>query len=228
MDELLVLVYSNLVNSHRPQISTIDKVLNRYCKRKKIKGKKRDIFIWDTTTKTPEEIKKIVDAQISINLAEKKELSHNEIIKYIAMQAIKRKYIVHVGMTEQRKSRELKMISCNLSSFDLGLPANAFKIIREIDLIILKGTTILSAIEVITSISTFNKAINDRFRNLIETTPNLKISLLAIVSDEFIKKANVELCSPANIKSGLAKAVSLIQAGDIFEKGLFDKVVGIS
>jgi hypothetical protein len=70
--------------------------------------------------------------------------------------------------------------------------------VKQIDLLALKGNVIIAAFEVATSIDTANKAINDRYRNLFATAPNLHIRAYVIVKDEDFAKANNILYTPAN------------------------------
>lgn len=84
----------------------------------------------------------------------------------------------------------------------------------------------LSAVEVATSISTFNKAVNDRFRNLMTIAPNLNIALNVIVSPEDYAQARAELYTPANRKGGFASKVMLWRIPEIDEKETIDKLLG--
>jgi len=215
MDELLVSIYSQLVNSHRPQISTVDKVVSKYCKKKKVKGEKRELYVWNPSTRTPSQHLTAKSSQISMGLQLTPMRDHNSIIENLAVRFKKKGLDTHVGMTEQRKSPILRALSLTLSGLELGLPPKAFKVIREIDLIALQDHTMIAAIEVATSISTFNKAINDRFRNILQVAPNLRVSLNVIVNDEDHKKASEELYSPANIKSGLSGRVKLFKTSQL-------------
>jgi SAM-dependent methyltransferase len=228
MDELIVLIYSILVNSHRPQISTIDKVLNKYCKRRKIKGEKRDVFVWNPAVRTDEEISKIKGQQITLGLDAITTYDHNEIILSVARMSIQAGHQTHAGVTEQKKDSRLADISSPLSEHDLGISPRAFRIIKEIDLLILKEATILAAVEVTTTISTINKAINDRFRNLLTVAPNLSIALAVLVKRSDFQQAYGELWSPANVKSGLSKKIRLISIEDITAETGLDKIMGSS
>lgn len=225
MDQLVVLVYSNLVNSHRPQLSTIQKVVLKYCVKKKIKGQKREVFIWKPRAKLPDEVKRELARQTSMDFGIPVVVDHNAILKDLAEQCIKRGFDVHVGATEQRKSSALKALSAKPSGLEFGLSPKSFSLIKEIDLIIFKSNTILSAVEVTTSISTFNKAINDRFRNLLAIAPNLTISLNIIVRKEDFDNAHSELFSAANVKSGLARKVKMHNLSDIHSSTFLDKIL---
>jgi hypothetical protein len=228
MDQLLILIYSNLVNSHRPQLSTIEKVVLKYCVKKKIKGQNREVFIWNPRAKLPDQIKRELARQTSLDFGISVAIDHNSILKVLAEQCIKRGFDVHIGETEQRKSLELGTLSAKLTGLEFGLPPKLYSLIKEIDLIIFKSNTILSAVEVTTSINTFNKAINDRFRNLLAIAPNLIISLNIIVKKEDFDKAHSELFTVANVKSGLARRVKLHDISDIHSNTFLEKVLGYS
>jgi hypothetical protein len=98
--------------------------------------------------------------------------------------------------------------ACSFSSLELGLTPDAFRLIQEIDILVLKGNSIQSAIEVTTTISTCNKAVNDRFRNLLSIVPNLKIKLNVVLRDIDRSKTSSELHTPANIEAKLTEKVS--------------------
>ncbi len=117
MDDLLIQIYSNLVNSHRPQISTIQKVIARHCSQRKVRGSKRPVFIWNPKSKTEDEIKRITETQTSLGLDFPITEDHNSIIEILTKQYLKKGYSVHVGETEQRKSP----VSANLSHKLTGL-----------------------------------------------------------------------------------------------------------
>ena len=225
-DELLIVIYSQLVNSYRPQMSTIDKVLSKYCKRIKRKGQSRELFVWDPKKKTPEQVKAILAAQLPLTLDSAIPADHNAIIATLCQMATARNLSIHVGQTEQRKSPLLAAMSVALTGLELGLSPRAFRLIKEIDLIILKGTTMLAAVEVATSISTFNKAINDRFRNLVTIAPNLNITLSAVVMPQDFAQARDELYTPANISAGLSSKTKLYKIGDVDEESFLDKIIG--
>jgi len=225
LDELLVVIYSQLVNSYRPQMATIGKVLDKYCRKVKVKGEKRELYAWNPKAKTPTDIDAIKSMQLDFDLVKALPFDHNSIIRLIAEAAIKRNYNVHIGETEQRKSAVLSELSMKLSGLELGLSPDIFAVIKEIDLIILKKNNILAAIEVATTISTFNKAVNDRFRNLLAIAPNLNIKLSVIVSKADLPKAQKELYKPANIKAKLSTKVSLFTINDIEQKEFVHRIM---
>jgi hypothetical protein len=228
MDDILRLIYMQLVNSHRPQISTIAKVLSHYCKKRKVRGLKREVYVWNPQVKSPEQIKMIKSTQTSLELLPSLLPGHNAIIQNIAEACIALGFEVHIGNTEQKKSAALCALSAKLVGFEFGLSPRIFRQIKEIDLIIFKSSTILAAVEVATSIGTFNKAINDRFRNLLTIAPNLSIKLHAIVNNDDIERARVELFSPANVASSLAQNIVLHTTADIIDKNFIRKLLGIN
>ncbi|MGB7060965.1 MAG: DNA methyltransferase [Candidatus Zixiibacteriota bacterium] len=225
IDQLLIQIYTTLVNSHRPQMSTIEKVLSRYCSRRKVKGGKREVFVWKPSAKTPDQIKRELARQTAFDFGAPIDLKHDAIIEFLAQGCTKKGFDVHVGRTEQRKSGKLSSLSAKLTGMELGLPDKAFRLIREIDLLILKNSTILAAVEVATSIGTFNKAVNDRFRNLLAVAPNLRINLNVVVRSEDFEKARSELFTLANVKSGLAKKVKLLAVSDISRKDMLRTIL---
>lgn len=228
IDELLTVVYSKLVNAQLPQIANIDSVLQKYCKKIKVKGQKRDYYIWSPGRRSPQEEERIRSMQNDLGLEVPVALDHNGIIRIIAKQAISKGFDVHVGRTEQRKSPILSDLSLKLSGLELGLSPETFDIVKEIDILILKNNNIQAAIEVVTTLSTLNKAINDRFRNLLTIAPNLEITLFVVVRDEDVSSALSEIKKPANIKSGLAKRVNIVRISDFSSPDVISKFVNVS
>lgn len=209
IDQLLGLIYTSLVNSHRPQLDTIERVLAKYCDRKTLKGSKREIFILKRGVMPPAEINRIKLKQETLNLDAKTVVSHNDCIKLLADAAVRAGLQVHIGKTEQRKEPELAAMSQRLTGYEFGLPVAAFRYIQEIDLIVLKGSTILGAVEVTFSFGTFSKAVNERFRNLLTIAPNLSVALHVLLRKSDLIRARQELSGPANKASGLSKRVKL-------------------
>ncbi len=218
IDELLSVIYTTLVNAHRPQIETIDRVLLKYCRKIKIKGQKREHYQWKTGIQSPLAVQKEKDKQLGLDTDDTITLTHNGIILRIAQKAQSQGFFVHVGSTEQNKNGTLNNLSLKLTHYDIGLPKASFNIVKQIDLIILKELTILSAIEVVTSIGTLNKAVNDRFRNLISTAPNLNLKLFVVVKDEDFIRAYREIHSPVNVKSGFAEKIQIVKLSALIDQ----------
>jgi hypothetical protein len=225
MDDLLKAIYSQLVNSQLPKLETIQKVLNAHCIKHKPKGSKREVYYWKTGTRTAIDKAKLNAGQNSISFGAAVPSEHNAIIELLAKAAINEDYEVHVGRTEQRKSPGLKSLSMQLTGLDLGFSPKAFNLIKEIDLLILKSNNIQAAVEVVTTHSTFNKAINDRFRNLLELVPNLNVPMVALVPDENYNTAMDELRTPANVGIGLPAKVKLVRLSHLSVKNILDRIL---
>jgi len=227
IDDLLTVVYTKLVNAQMPQIANIDNVLSKYCKKVKIKGEKREHYVWSPGKVSPRTELRIRSMQSELGFEVPIALDHNGIITILARQAIERNYDVHVGKTEQRKSPTLADLSLKLSGFELGLSPDTFEVIKEIDLIVLKNNNVQAAIEVVTTLSTLNKAINDRFRNLLSIAPNLIIPLYVVVKDDDVSAALSELNKPANVESGLAGKVKIVKISEFSSPDVISKFVNV-
>ncbi|MBM3326970.1 MAG: hypothetical protein FJY65_08335 [Calditrichaeota bacterium] len=215
MDELLQMVYSQLVNAQLPQIETIKEILDKYCHKKYSKNLLRDVYIWAPGKKSLIE-KEIIKAQQNSLVGTKAvPQKHDDIILHLAREAVLKEFDVHAGKTEQRKSQLLRDLSLRITGAEVGLSPETFKYIREIDLLILQNNNIRAAVEVVMTISTLNKALNDRFRNLLHLAPNLNIPLVAVVRDEDYPAAVEELCTPINLEDGLPDKVRLVQLSQL-------------
>jgi len=139
IDELLNLVYTTLVNSHRPGIETIHRVLNRLTDSSTMPGQKRVVYYLKPAVKASQELSAENGAVIQTQLFAEDELvstlEHNDIILRLAQYAKSQGYEVHAGETEQRKDSRLRNISTPMiNSQEYGLPATTLETIKEIDL----------------------------------------------------------------------------------------------
>ncbi len=207
LDDVLFFIFTKMVNSERPGIDVVKKVLNRCCKTTRIAGYKREVYFWKESLPQPGKVDELKKNQIDIFTGDIED--HNSVIKSLALKFTGEGYDVHIGDTETRKDKELREISSDLDAFNLGVSRESYSVLKEIDLLILRGGNIQKAIEVVTTFSTFNKAINDRFRNLITTVPNLKFDVEVYLLKNDMDKAVKELNSPANVKDGLIRIVKL-------------------
>jgi hypothetical protein len=218
LDNVLIAVYEQLVNSQRPNVETINNVLTRICDRVNLPGDSgRKGFALRSRPKERGGLKpKSRDIQLSLYGEGRVvgPIEHNEIIRLIAKHALAIGYEVHVGETEQGKSSDLQGISTPmLSNVAFGIPDSAFGTIKEIDLLVLKGQNIMAAFEVATTIETANKAINDRYRNLFAAlNPAFRIRCHIIVKDEHYSKAEQILYTVANANDGLSDRVRIVKA----------------
>jgi hypothetical protein len=222
IDDLLNLVYTNLVNAYRPGVETIHTVLNRIADIGEIAGQKRPVYYLkpqqdQAATVAPDVIQKTLfdqDALVS-------KLEHNEIILRLAQYARSHSYQVHIGETEQRKDWALRGMSmAMLDHTEYGLLQIVFDTVKEIDLLILTGNVIVSAVEVATTVETADKAINNRFRNLHTVMPNLSVRKFVIVRDEDVAKANDILYTPANAKDHFFGSVEIMRISQLTEAGM--------
>jgi len=147
------------------------------------------------------------------------QLGHDEIIALIQSYATKKSYDIHIGKTEQEKNPQFKKISrLMVSPQEFGLPAQVFNTIMEIDLLLLKGSTITHAFEVATTVETANKAVNDRYRNLFAASPNLLIRTYLVVKDKDFSKAYTQVFSKVNVQDGISQKIKIVRLSELTEE----------
>lgn len=225
LNDLLNLIYTTLVNSQRPGIETIHKVLNRIAERGEMAGQKRPVYYL-----TRKAVRQIEQDKASADVVQKSlfdedvllsQLDHNEIITRLMQHVTLRGYAVHVGETEQINESAFRGVSVPMSSAsEFGLPPVVFATVKQIDLLALKGYTIVAVFEVATTVETANKAINDRYRNLFASAPNLNIRAFVIVRDADYKKAQEILYTPANALESLIQKVKIVRLSQLTPKGM--------
>jgi putative DNA methylase len=229
LDDIISVIYRQLVNSHKPGIPAISKVLQRICDEVALPGQAkrkgytlRPTSAMDTTVSKPE-----TETQLGFFGPPKMvtTLSHNEIIELVCSYALGQGYDVHVGETEQNKEAKFKRVSRKMTSYlEFGLPAGVFDTIVEIDVLLLKGSGITHAFEVATTVETANKAVNDRYRNMFIAMPSLNIKAFLIVKDKDVDKAHQLVYSLANVKDGISQKVKIVRLSDLTEEG-FEKLL---
>ncbi len=220
MDEVLNLIYTQLVNSFRPGMQIVEKVLERLCDLQKIPNKSEYFFALKAEKNSKINAKDNAYIQTGI-FGDISNLSHNELIEVLCKYASELGYSVHIGETEQKKVAKFGELSIPmLDNVRYGIPKNAFRRIKEIDLLYLKGDAICAAFEVTTSIGTAGSAINDRYRNLFAALPNFNIRCFVVIRDEDFQKAYQILNSDANIKDGVAKKVQLLKISDMTQMNI--------
>ncbi len=230
IDELLSEIYTKLVNSHRPGIEAVNKVLTKYCKLYEDKKLKKKGYVLRTDITPDKEIKKPTTInQLGLFGTEtiSEILNHNQVIQLLAHFALELGYRVHIGKTEQNKVKEFRQISASMTfKDDFGIASEkAFKKIKEIDLLILQEYEIPVAFEVTTSIDTAREAINDRFRDLFTILPNTSIKAFIIVKDSDYYKAMEMLNSAANKKDRLNEKIRIVKIGYL-TKEHFREIIG--
>jgi len=229
LDEILCAIYAQLVNSYRPGVPAINKVLDKICVKVTLPSYPhrqgfalRSVYPRVSTAKPPTitEQKALFGEPILAT-----SLNHDQIITLLHSYGKKMGYDVHIGETEQRKNPELKKISrLMVNSQEFGLPPEVFKIIVEIDVLLLKRSAITHAFEVVTTVETANKAINDRYRNLFAASPNLLVKTYLIVKDKDFSKAYAQVFSKANVEDGISGRIKIVRFSELTE-ARFEKLL---
>lgn len=148
-------------------------------------------------------------------------LGHNEIIELLYSYAIDAGYDAHIGETEQNKEPKFKAISRVMTSnLEFGVLPKVFDTLVEIDMLLLKGSAIMSAIEVTTSIDTADKAVNNRYRNMFIAMPSLNIKAFLIVKDKDFNKAHQIVNSLANIKDGISQKITVVRLSELVSENI--------
>lgn len=222
LDEILAAVYEKLINSHRPGIEAINKVLNKICDKVPLRSKKgREGY----RLKSRQPATKVLEApatytQIDLFGTHKMvtSLSHDEIIRLIYVYSVEHGFNVHIGETEQKKNPEFKRLSRPmLSNAEFGLPPQVFDTMLEIDLLLLNKDkpVIPFAFEIATTVETADKAVNNRYRNLFIAQPNLLTKAFLVVKDKDRSKAHKTVFSPANVKDGVSKRIQILSLSEL-------------
>lgn len=237
MDEILVAVFTNLINGDTPTNEEITHVLDRICSRngkaakrtvfrlkkqidlggeiKKLsKGKKADIVKRKAKVK-----QKLLSGEV-VEMGDEEGGMHSTMIHNLYKLGKEKGYEVHIGHTEQRKSKMFNEISYPMvSNVQFGVSNEVFSVIREIDVLwITKGNTITHAFEIeattniITGIS--------RFRELFVSAPNITINTFIAVAEKRRVLAINKINSPANRKEGISERIKCITFEDISGKQL--------
>jgi putative DNA methylase len=222
LDEILSYVYAKLVNSYRPGIPAINKVLDKICTKIPLPGyPHRQGFALKSTEPRVSTIKQPKTVEQKALFGEPvlaTSLSHDQIIALIYSYAKKRGYDVHIGESEQRKNPELKTVSRPMfSGEEFGLSPEVFRTIVEIDMLLLRGTATTHAFEIATTVETANKAINDRYRNLFAAYPNLLVKTYLVVKDKDFNKAHAQVFSKANVQDGISQKIRLVRLSELTE-----------
>ena len=219
LDDLLGVVYSTLVNSHRPGAETVYKTLSRLCDKTRLPTSKREVYLLKkgTPKRRPSKVPIVLQAQLfGGEGAIVENLTHNQIIELLARYVVELGYQVHVGETEQRKEKHLSEISIPmLSNVELGIPLSAFGSLKEIDLLVVKDHVILAAFEIATTISTANKAINDRYRNLFAAFRTWTVKAIVVVKSQDYEAARAQLLSLANERQHLSQKIRILKVGQL-------------
>ena len=132
-------------------------------------------------------------------------------------------YASHIGKTEQKKYVEFRKLSLPMANnVQYGMDKRGFEIVTQIDVLWLRGDTIVAAFEV-EKTTTIHSGI-DRFRNLFAVQPNTTIETFIVVPNKRKKEAENKLSSPANVKNGLTGKIGYILFDDLDVKKSVDKI----
>ena len=222
-DDILNIIYENLINSNMAESREIQQVLNSIAqlvpisqaaagKVSKGKGGRK---VW----KLREDIEREklftelgADVQYRLNTSE--ESDHDLAIARLVEMAGARALKAHIGRTEQMKYAEFRKMSSQLPQRVQGMPKAARDIIEQIDVIWHNGGRgIVAALEVERT-TTITSGI-DRFRNLLTTAPEPGIELYLVVPKSRGNEVRNKLGSPANRKDGLHKKIGYIYLEDL-------------
>jgi DNA modification methylase len=225
MDEVINSVYTKLINGNAADYGEISRVLNRIATQnpndKKswiLKEDLRQQMLLEKVLK-PREKEKLTERE-----EKTKEMSEHDLMIFLLLDLGEYKgYGCHVGLKEQSLMLEFKKRSePMLSHTQYGMDKPGFDIIREIDMLWLKGNQIISAFEVEKS-TTIDSGIN-RFRNLFAVQPNSKIDAYIVVPDKRETEAIKKLNSPANRKDGLNERIKVVKFSDFNIKKSLEEV----
>jgi DNA modification methylase len=214
MDEILNEIYSRLINSNAPEYGEISRVLNRIAVQR---PDNKRYWILKETLRQQMLFEKVLPEREK--LTEKEEITrevseHDLMILRLLEIGESKGYGCHVGLKEQSTMLEFKKRSePMLTPSQYGMDKSAFDIVREIDMLWLKGDKIVAAFEVEKS-TTIDSGIN-RFRNLFVVQPRSKIAAYIVVPDKRKMEAIKKLNSPANRKEKLHEKIKIIKFSDL-------------
>ncbi|PIP13539.1 MAG: hypothetical protein COX49_01925 [bacterium (Candidatus Stahlbacteria) CG23_combo_of_CG06-09_8_20_14_all_40_9] len=214
MDEILRVVYSRLINSNAAEYEEIVHVVNRICAKVKGKGIRE---AW--------QLKEDRDRGLLFRTIEEKmekykyseESEHDVMIEQLVKIGKSKGYDSHIGLTEQKKYKEFKELSIPMgSNVQFGLNEIAFNRVREIDVLWVKGISIVAALEVEKSREVAPEIA--KFRELFAATPALNIPTYLVVPDKLEGNAKKKIGSLANRRDGLTERIRYVLFSDIQNK----------
>lgn len=222
IDEILEAVFTNLINGNAAEYEEISRVLSKIAEKTdernwqlKELGSEAQLQLLQFIEKR--ETPKAAQTTITGEELTTEESIHDLMIKQLVAFGKNEGYSSHIGQTEQRKYVEFRKMSIPMgSNVQYGLNRQAFDIIREIDLLWLKGDAIVAAFEIEKS-TTIDSGIN-RFRNLFAATPNQNIPVYIVIPDKREEEATNKIGSLANRRDNLHKKIKYLLFSDIKNK----------
>ncbi len=198
LDEIYQGLYTNLVNGRTPEEEEIIKVLNRVASKVTLPDSKREVWKLGSQTSMTSFVPEVPNIGSSED--------HNNIILRLAEIGITKGYECHVGEKEQRSDPRLRQVSSPMgNNVVFGILPEAWEIVKQIDLLWMKGRAIIAAFEVEKS-TTINSGIT-RFRDLFVAQPNSNIKAIILVPESRLNEANKKVNSAANLAEGLHERV---------------------
>ncbi len=222
-DDILNIIYENLINSNMAEAREIQQVLSSIAQLIPIsqaaagnvsKGK-AGRKVW----KLKEDIEREklfaeLGADVQYRLATSEESDHDLAIARLVEMAGSRNLKTHIGRTEQMKYAEFRKMSSDLPQRVQGMPKAARDIIEQIDVIWHNGGRGIVAAFEVERTTTITSGI-DRFRNLLTAAPESEVELYLVVPKSRGNEVRNKLGSPANRKDGLHKKIGYIYLEDL-------------
>ena len=222
-DDILNIIYENLINSNMAEAREIQQVLNSIAKlipiseaaAGKVSKDKAGRKVW----KLKEDIEREklfaeIGADIEYRLPTSEESDHDLAIARLVEMAGLRNIKAHIGKTEQMKYAEFRKMSSDLPQQVKGMPKAARDIIEQIDVLWHNGGKGIVAGFEVERTTTITSGI-DRFRNLLTVAAGTKIELYLVVPKSRGNEVRNKLGSPANRKDGLHKKIGYIYLEDL-------------
>ena len=222
-DDILNIIYENLINSNMAEAREIQRVLNSIAQlvpisqaaAGKVSKAKAGRKVW----KLKEDIEREqlfagLGADVEYRLATSEESDHDLAIARLVEMAALRKLKAHIGRTEQMKYAEFRQMSSDLPQRVQGMPKAARDIIEQIDVLWHNGGKGIVAAFEVERTTTITSGI-DRFRNLLTAAPESEIELYLVVPKSRGNEVRNKLGSPANRKDGLHKKIGYIYLEDL-------------
>jgi hypothetical protein len=222
-DDILNIIYENLINSNMADAREIQQVLNGIAKliplsqaaAGKVSKGKAGRKVW----KLKEDIEREklfaeLGADVEYRLATSEESDHDLAIARLVEMAGLRNLKAHIGKTEQTKYTEFRKMSSDLPKQVKGMPKAAREIIEQIDVLWHNGGKGIVAAFEVERTTTISSGI-DRFRNLIAAAPDSNVELYLVVPKSRGNEVRNKLGSPANRKDGLHNKIGYIYLEDL-------------
>jgi len=219
-DEILNMVYSQLINGNAAEYQEIQRVLQRICVLRPVAGKTRQAYMLREKAEEQQLLDLFAGQQPGLaeqQLGARAESEHDLIIEDLALLGIACDCQIHIGRSEQGKYVRFKQWSKPMTyPPEFGIHPDAFDKITQIDTLWLRGQAILSAFEVEKS-TTIDSGIN-RFRELFAALPNLSVPAYLVVPDSREEETRGKLGSLANRRDSLTTKVRYLVFSDIMGK----------